>query len=365
MTNSHVGTNSVGTNVNIGGDLTIDTAFTLSSQIFEEPSKVELSNPFVVYGDQFTATSGTFTSWPNYLSTFTGKQVINKAVANSTSDAWATSIVGDAITNPVYSKYSSLVMYGFQDVRAGGTGGTLYANAQNYNWAQNYLAGVLSVTLPQNKIIDAKFLTPDSPSNWTQNTSASYGLVTTTGSAYVQTTMQNVQFLAVKHHLDSSVPNWEVRVDGSLVNKFQRTNVHTQVAPFESAAYIIDLGSLQDNITVRVTNAATSGTHFIDWVCGFSEYDLSLARPTLLCSIPRFNYDFTGATEPFNNPNEFKRLLKNEAIESVARTCQRFGLPVSFYRLNVLSGMFNTNSIDPSSSWGQSVAIDLAKNATT
>lgn len=365
MSNSHIGVNFLGGDVNVGGDLVVDGSFSLSSQIFEEPAKVELSNPFVVYGDQFTATSGTFTPWPIYLSTYTGKQVINKAIADSTSERLPTTYSNDATNNATYSNYSSIVMYGFQDTRAGGTGGTFYQNAQNYNWAQSYLAGALTLSLPQSKIVDARSFTPDLVGNWVNNTSASYGLSTTTTGAYIETTFSNIQFLAVKHHVDSGLPKWETRVDGSLVNTFQRTNLHTQVGPFEAVAYIIDLGKIEDSITVRMTNAATSGSQFIDWVAGWNESDLSQARQTLLCSIPRFNYDFTGATEPFNFPNESKRLLKNEAIESVARTCQRFGLPVTYYKLNVLSGMFNTNSLDPSSSWGQSVAIDLAKNAIT
>jgi hypothetical protein len=360
MSNSHIGINSIGNDINISGDLVVDGSFSLSSQIFEEPAKIELSNPFVVYGDQFTSTAG---SWSTYLSTFTGKQVINKAVANSTSERLPTSYSDDATTNPVYSKYSSLVMYGFQDVRAGGTGGTFYANNQNYNWAQSYFAGALTLCLPQSKIVDARSFTRDVGANWTNNTSANYGLSTTTSNAYIETVFSNVQFIAVKHHIDGGLPKWETRVDSVLVNTFQRLNSHTQVGPFESAAYIIDLGKVENSVTVRMTNAASSGTQFIDWVCGWNEQDLSQSRPTLLCSIPRFNYDFTGSSEPFNSPSETKRLLKNEAIESVARTCQRFGLPVSYYNINVLSGMFNTDSINPSSSWSQSVAIDLAKNA--
>lgn len=329
--------------------------------------KINLTSTWVAYGDSFTAGGAWSPVWTTYLASLTGKTLINKAVSSTTSD-YATSVntaTNDPVNNPAYANYSSIVMYGFNDVR---NNKGLYTNF--YAWTQNILSLALTLSLPQNRIQDPRDASWTKSGTWTNSPVYNFGMFTSTQNDYIEKNMGTIRYIAVRHTLVYSVntpAKWEVRVNGTIQNTFQwNTNPTSEATPnHRTGAYIIDLGVDTPNAVVRITNTAGGGVslnNFVDFVAGWTTADLVNARNVLFLSIPRFNFEFTGGA-PWDQPTDAKRIQMNEGMEQVALMCRRVGLPVSFFRISEAQGNFYTDNIHPNPTMSNQWAKQILDNA--
>ena len=316
--------------------------------------KIRLSPIWVAYGDSFTGGGAWDPVWRTYLSALTGTTNINKALGSTTSD-YATCInsrTNDPVINTAYADYSSIVMYGFNDLR---NSKSLYTNF--YAWTQNILSLALTLGLPQIKMEDPRDASWLKTGVWTNAPVYGFGMFSAIEGEYIEKNMGTIRYLAVRHTIVTPTPpnpatdgcRWEVRVNGVLQNTFTwNTGLVCQSnSNYRTGAYIIDLGVETPNALVRITNAHDKEQNqFIDFVAGWVDADVVNARDVLFLSIPRFNYDFTGGS-PWDQPTDEKRSQMNEGMEQVALMCRRVGLPVSFFRVSDAQGNFHSDSIHP------------------
>jgi len=326
--------------------------------------KFNISSDWVAYGDSYTDYAF---GWRPALSTMTGTTNINKSVSGSTSD-YATSadaITKDTITNVAYASKSSIIMYGFNDVR---NSKTLFGNY--YAWAQSFMSLVLGACLPQNKINTMREVDWTKSGVWSDPIIyTGFSTVTSANGAFVEKDLGTVRYIAVRHSLTTGVAcDWVLTVNGTHANEFNWVNTAIEgngIATRRTIAYIIDLGVDTPNAVVKIKNNAAGGggnDNYIDFVCGYVAADLVNARDVLLLSIPRFNFEYTGVA-PFDAPSETKRVLMNEAIKSVALSCRSVGLPVSYYEIADMMSVFNPDMIHPTIAMGKHWAEQIFNNA--
>jgi hypothetical protein len=315
--------------------------------------KIKLSSTWTAIGDSYTRGGAWDPTWGTYLAALTGTTYVNKGVGSTTSDygSNSNSITNDSVVNPSYADRSTIIMYGFNDVR---NNKTLYSNF--YAWTQNVLCLALTNSLPQNKIQLPRDDSWLKSGTWVDSPVNDIGTYSALEGDYIEKNMGTIRYLAIRHTIvDPSSPadagcRWEVRVNGVLVNTFAWTSlVECQSsANYRPSAYMIDLGVETPNALVRITNAHDKGQNqFIDFDAGWVDEDVVSARDVLFLSIPRFNYDFTGGA-PWDAPSDAKRSQMNEGMEQVALMCRRVGLPVSFFRVSDAQGNFHTDSVHPS-----------------
>ena len=124
--------------------------------------------------------------------------------------------------------------------------------------------------------------------------------------------------------------NWEIYVNDVIVGTLIGTAPDGEGASsIISIATIIDLGKNENDCLIKIVNKDDVNiVKIIDFVACYTEDDLVNARPVLLLSTPRFNYQLDA------NATNNKRRAINDAKKSVARLCRLMGLPVSYYDLS-------------------------------
>jgi len=361
----------VSDNVNIGGNLGIMSDITANRATIDTINtvkvagqKIYLSDPFITLGDSFTAGGAWSPTWNFYLSILTGKANENRAVSGKTSDYSTTtgSITNDLILNPLYNQHSTIIMYGFNDLR---NNKALYSNF--YAWTQNILSLTLTCAVPANLIDDMR-------TGWTQsgtwlNTPVyNFGIYTDMMSNYVEKTFtRSVRYIGVRHTIYAgNNTSWTLSVNGGVVNTFTYTidTIACESATYRTGAYIVDLGSDFVNPTIRLTKGASNWTNtYTDFVACWTSADLvGNPRSVLLLSIPRFNYQYTGGS-PFDQPTEEKRRMMNEGYKQVAESCRLMGLNVSYYKIANMMGNFHTDNIHPAPTQSNVWANEIYNNA--
>lgn len=329
--------------------------------------KVTLTSTFVAYGDSYTEGGAYSPTWVTNLSWLTGKTAINKGKGFTTSD-YATlenTVAVDPITNAAYANYTSVVMYGFNDVR------NTYALYTNYYaWTQNILALALQLAVPQNKInIIRGDATWTKSGNWSDWFGYSFGQAMGTNGGYIEKNFGTVRYIAVRHTIaEGAACDWRLSVNGTLRNTFAWTTdvIKCNAKAYRAAAYVVDLGEDVTNCTVRLTNNASGHQEFVDFVATWTDAEAATsARSVLFLSIPRFNAQYTGAA-PFNETAlniDYKRAQMNEGMEEVARLLRRCGLPVSFFRISEMQGNMFSDNIHPSSTQSRAWAKQMIAEA--
>jgi hypothetical protein len=284
--------------------------------------------------------------------------IINRSISETTSDyITSTTLSNDPVVNPSYSKYSSIVMYGFNDVR---NNKVLYGTF--FPWGQSILATALTLASSQSKIIDARTFTTSGA--WTDNPAYQFGRITSNTGNFIERVINTpTRYIGIRFtNLDSGNPNWQISVNGIERARHTRTTSMDGEASanFTASGVIVDLGETFSTCTLRITNLASIGNQYVDFAVCWNDTDIG--RPTMFCSIPRFNYDFTGGA-PFSDPNEMRRIFMNETIEQVCQMCKNFNLPVSFFKISELNGNMSTNLIEPHRLYSKKLAKDFLKYA--
>lgn len=333
---------------------------------YQEPfTRIKLTSTWVAYGDSFSQTGGAWgLTWPSYLATKTSTTVINRAIGatqtNTLTGSGDSKLPDNPVTNSAYANYTSIIMYGFNDTRHNGT---LYTN--NY-WHQLMTMGaVLQLAVPQNKIIDAK--TFGKVGTWTNTPTnvAAFGTYSSTSGNYVEQALGTCRYIAVQQFIVvNTVTDWSISVNGTFVRRIQSGATPTVLSGhgYFAIGYIIDMGS-ESTYTIRLTNNASTSNQFVNFVCPYTEAEAnSSARDVLLLSIPRFNYEYTGAS-PYNTPSEAKRKALEDGFVDVARTCRKNKLPVSFCYLQNSGLGFYTDNIHPSTKQSEEWADEIIVNA--
>jgi len=324
--------------------------------------KINLTSPFRCYGDSFNAPGtdygpGMFIQ----LATLTGKTLINNAVSGSRFDYIATNtdtrpLLKELLTDTSLSTQTSLIAYGYNDLNSSLT---LYSNT--YAWAQTVLGSVLAMSLPQNKIVQASDASWTVSGTWVSQTgNISFRRNTIALNNYIEKDLGTVRYLAIQTAvIDNIVSNWEIQVNGVVQSTFTNNTTLTNTS-FRCPAFVIDLCEDVANCVVRITNKSsnTTSSKWLDYVCGWTSADLVNAREVLITSIPRYNYDITDTSVKDNRRQQY-----NEIYEHVAKMCRHWGLPVSFYRLNEIQGVFWTDSFHSTSLQGKAWAKELIDHA--
>lgn len=322
----------------------------------------KLTSTWVSYGDSFTAGVGASSgSWAPRLANLTGTTLINRAVSGTTMPflTGQSDITDDPVKNPVFANYSSILMYGFNDVR---NSRTLYNDVGLYHWMQTVLGALITLAVPQSKIIDGRnFLVKSGP--WSNTSTYSFGVGTDTSGSYLEHAITG-RYLAIRFTgVESRLDHWQIQVDGVVLAEVKRANKAVDIHSWHAYGLLVDMGS-SSTYMVRITNlqapveaADVPYAHHIDFVCAFDKNDV-LARNVLALSIPRFDFDFSGGS-PWDNGSEAKRIAMNEAIKDCVRACRRAGLPVFFHANNVAHGIFNPDQVHWDNNAHQWVAEDL------
>jgi hypothetical protein len=301
--------------------------------------KIKLSSTWIAWGDSLTApNNGWSPSWAEYLATSTNTNVINNAQNGSQTNYLTHSAnnKNDVVTNSEFANYSSIIMYGVNDVN---NSPTLYNDLNGNIYLQFTLAVALTLCLPQNKIQDPRDSSWTKVGTWGNSetyTSWNFGTSTKTLNGYLEKNVGTARYIAVRFSMFANTPyHWEIYINGTFYERLQGTCPSLYGGTIAlSLSTIYDLGQDTPNCIVTFINkAVTTQINLIDFIACYTDADLVNARPVLFLSIPRYNYEYhTPAT------NE-KRMLMNEAREATARTCRLMGLPVSYFNISEASLM--------------------------
>jgi hypothetical protein len=309
------------------------------------------------------------TLWNEYLASKTGTTMIDKALpAVTTPFISATGCANDAVKDPDFAKYASIVMMGFNDVFSFSTDGhTQFDPIFNSLHKMTVMANVLTLSLPQAKIEDPRHASWTKSGTWANNVNYSYGLTTGSAGAFVQKTLSSVRYIAVRvFYKEGKNFDYKIFLNGVQQSSIKWTaptvylgNVPEKAQENTCIAQIFDLGTVFNSCTVRVVNVnAGLATDFgVDFVAGWSDADLVNARPVLLLSIPDTRELVGAATSQYN------RLLKNEAMKSVAKECRLRGLPVAYYKISDALVMTDDDNFHPSFRQSEMWADEILKNA--
>jgi hypothetical protein len=301
--------------------------------------KIKLSSTWIAWGDSYTEPNNNWSpSWADYLATSTNTTLINNAVSGTRTPylVGGTPQRNDPVNNPTYANYSSIVMYGVNDVN---NDDVLYNDTYGTTYLQMVLGTALTLSLPQNKIQDPRDDSWTKVGSWTNSSMYTFGRYTSTTNGYIEKNVGTARYIAVRFSLASVWEyNWEIYVNGTLYSTLKGISPSVRGPSHTPVGTIFDLGEDTPNCIITIINKKPQITsplevQYLDFVCAYTDADLVNARPVLFLSIPRYNY------ENFVNASNEKRMLMNEAREATSRTCRLMGLPVSYFNISEASLM--------------------------
>jgi hypothetical protein len=320
--------------------------------------KIKLSSTWIAWGDSYTAPNQAWSpSWADYLANSTNTTLINNAVSGTRTHYLAGGSKGnDVVTNTAYANYSSIVMYGVNDVN---NNEDLYHNdTYGTTYLQMVLGTALTLSLPQNKIQDPRDDSWTKVGSWSNSSMYTFGRYTSVQNSYIEKNVGTARYIAVRFSLANIWEyNWEIYVNGTLYNILKGTSPNSTSPYHTPVGTIFDLGEDTPNCIITIINkkpyvSPPLEVQYLDFVCAYTDADLVNARPVLFLSIPRYNY------ENFVNATNEKRMLMNEAREATSRTCRLMGLPVSYFNISEASlMMYDTIHYTPAQSkvWARNI----------
>lgn len=341
----------------------------------------QMTPTWAALGDSYT--EGTVvTSWANLLATRTSTNVKNLGVSSTTANFVGNGTknidgldriisalyVGTDSTSSTYSDISSIIMYGFNDIR---NNLDLYNTTNSCFFYMQMLVGIyLTMTVPQSKTLNVRSWTRSG--TWTNtpvydNLSGQpangFGLYTGQQNAYLESPVTiNARYYGFRFTgvSDTSV-SIQITIDGVVQTVLNRVTPTSQGFPYSVFGVVVDMGSTAAR-TVRITNLTNpliGGNMYVDFVAHWNEYD-SLTRSLLVCIPPTFNYGFTGPS-PWNAPTDAKRLMIVQAIKDAVNTLSKRSLPVFIHETSVADGLMNNDSIHWTSRMAEMHADDVLK----
>jgi len=339
-----------------------------------EPVLLDLTNltsTWVAYGDSFTQNDGNAwgPTWAVDLANASGTTLINMGANGRTSD-WATtqpSQTNPPVKTSAYQNYSSLVMYGFNDVR---NNKSLYATENIAGaWKDNIFSLALSLSLPQNKIDDCQTGWTASSAGWGTHPAFSFGRMTNQVNTYIEKNLGTCRYIACRFTILQATlaTQWELQVNGVVKKTYNIPQLYAESTSYHTQAFVVDLGSNTPNSVVRLTlKSDDSQNSYVDFISGWasvpSNETLTDSRDVLFMSIPEFDYQYSGGA-PWNAGSEPRRVAMNSAIQSVATTLRSYGLPVRFFQLSPItaSGTYSDH-IHPTASQSLTWANEIFAN---
>jgi hypothetical protein len=334
---------------NINGNAPITTNDILSNNLF---SKIKLSPTWVAYGDRTNPTGEPI--WVDYLASLTGTSYINRIVDKTNEITSVRANTNPPVVDTTYANYSSIVMTGFNDVRSTGS---LYSDTNQSFYMKNILSTALTLSLPHNKIQNLNDSSwTKQGTNWLSETNVvDTGVKTNVIDNAIFKNVGTTRYIAIRFRVSENYSyNWEIYVNDVIVGTLKGTTpLGEGVTSIISIATIIDLGKNENDCLIKIVNKDDfNNVKIIDFVACYTEDDLVNARPVLLLSTPRFNYQLDA------NATNNKRRAINDAKKSVARLCRLMGLPVSYYNLSEASMLMydDTNASTPQhESWARDI----------
>jgi hypothetical protein len=336
---------------------------TIVNNLFQ---KIQLSPTWVAYGDRTNPTGEPI--WSDYLATLTGTSYINRLVDKTHDITCIKDNSNPVVIDTTYANYSSIVMTGFNEVRSTGT---LYSDTNQSFYMKSLLSTALTLSIPQNKIQNIRDISWIAQGTWRAHSSIlNIGVKTNGINDFQYKNVGTTRYIVVRITTDEQILgyNWEIYVNDNLVGTLQGTTPTGEGTTFlnnttyNSIATIIDLGKNVDDCLVKIVNKSQlngvdiDDYNYLDFIACYTDADLVNAKPVLLLSTPRFNYQLdTNAT---NN----KRIAINDAKKSVARLCRLMGLPVSYYDLSEAS-MLMYDDINPTTPQHEFWAKDILSGA--
>jgi hypothetical protein len=314
-----------------------------------------LTSTWVALGDSFTAGGGWGTPWPTYLQNATSTTLINRGVSSTTADYIGQNIGNDFVSDDSYTNVSSIVMYGFNDIR---NDKSLYNNA--YYYAQMLVGQYLTLTVPRSKISDPRAWSKNG--TWTNTPAYSYGVYTSQNGAFVEQIALSGRYYGFRlTALGGATVTTQILIDGTLITQLSKVQPICQSGAFHSYGIIIDMGSVASR-SVRVVNLSSSGVNnYIDFCATWVDND-PLARQCLVCIPPTFNYAYTGSA-PWNQPSDTKRLYLVQAIRDAVNSVSKSGLPISIHETSIYDGVVFSDQIHWTSNMAETHANQIIKNS--
>jgi len=320
------------------------------------PTKFNLTSTWAAYGDSFTFGVGSNINWAARLATLTGTTVVNNAVNSTTvarfTNSNPTTLINDLLKTPAYDKYSSIIAYGFNDIR---NNKSLYADV--YLWQQVYMNAVLAAALPQSAMDDARTGWTES-GTWANTTVSNHGRYTATQNDYTEKVITGRYYAFSFLNLYNEASNWEVKMDGVIELVNIRAATQSQGDTYHARAVLLDMGTSAAR-TVRVTNKnASTPNQYFQWCAAWD--DTTVGMKDVLClGIPKFDFAYTGAS-PWDAGTGTRRLLFDDGIQDVARTCSALGVPV-YYLPTINMGCLDGDQVH----WRDGAHIQRAKRIKT
>ena len=310
----------------------------------------QLTPTWVVYGDSFSIVNDPHTTvnWTARLASLTSTTVINRAVSGTRITALTSSsplIINDAVNNPAYDVYSTIIAYGVNDVRGAES---LYTNP--YMWQQVYLNTVVTASLPQANISDTR--TWNLVGGWGNTSVANHGVYTSGHNAYAEKTLvgRYYAFSFIIYHTAVEA-DWEITVNGidQCVNKRTWAKT-TSEGNYYGYMILVDMG-FSGSRTIRVINRKDNGAQQFFQYCGVWD-DTTVGFKSVLClGIPKMNYGYTGASGSIET-----QTLMDNAIQDVVRTTRALRI-TSHYLPSINMGCFVRDQLH----WSEGAHIQRAQ----
>lgn len=313
-----------------------------------------LTSTWIAIGDSFTAGGAWGTSWSDTVQTLTSTTRINRGVSATTADYIGEVIGNDFVNNSSYTDVSSIVLYGFNDIR---NNLALYSNA--YFYTSMLVGQYLTLTCRRSKIETIRSWTTSGV--WTDTpVYTGYGRYTSQANAYVEQTNLSGRYYGFRlTAVGGDAVNTEISIGGVLMTEQQRTQPACQSGTYHAYGIVIDMGSVASR-TVRITNRSAGGiNNYVDFCAVWNDNESNL-RPCLVCIPPTFNYAFTGGA-PWNAPSDAKRLSILQSIRDAVNTLSKRGLPIYIHETSISDGVVFTDDIHWTSNMNETHARDLVQ----
>lgn len=200
-------------------------------------------------------------------------------------------------------------MTGFNDVRSTGS---LYSDTNQSFYMKNILSTALTLSLPRNKIQNLNNSSwTKQGTNWLSETNVvDTGVKTNVIDDAIFKNVGTTRYIAIRFRVSENYGyNWEIYVNDVIVGTLKGTTpLGEGVTSIISIATIIDLGKNENDCLIKILNKDdVNNVKIIDFVACYTEDDLVNARPVLLLSTPRFNYQLDA------NATNNKRRAINDA----------------------------------------------------
>jgi len=339
----------------IDGDFVLTELQKLGNLVFAP--KFHLTKEWVLHGDSLSGTGFPWTPLGDFIRDITNTTYTNNAIGGRCIEypVVEDDLMAALMTDFSLANKSTVCQFGVNDYRSLLT---LYKN--QYAYQQNALSTLLTLSVPQNKIITAQEFEIRT-GTWVDFAARPWALQNTSrAGSYIETTVVG-RFISVCFILLSDASNnlWSINVDGVEVNyntipKLVGENFG------QSFSVLIDTGESGPHVLRIVSRGAGgAGSQWVDYACAF-DYNDPDARNVLM--VLPYVYDYQGRGDTGGSIDDYNIVMGG--LKNAAEACKKAGLPVFLYQPDNASVLYRDDFIHPTSTSLNILAKDIVKGIT-